>query len=151
MRTTISEQVIAFHAAGDIPILSEPSIPPDERVRLRARLITEEYFELMESIFGEMPVFKNQISKLIAYNPIDINLPDFADATCDLDYVVEGSRLEFGIDGYPIAKAIHEANMKKLKGDIDKRLDGKILKPEGWKPADIGKLLEEQGWKRTTA
>jgi predicted HAD superfamily Cof-like phosphohydrolase len=48
--------------------------------------------------------------------------------------VVEGARLELGIDGAPIA-AVHEANMKKVSGEV--RADGKRLKPPGWKPPDI--------------
>lgn len=154
MRTTIRSHVAEFHELADIPLLREPSIPPNERVRLRARLITEEYLELMQSLYRNNSVriaaIGQMIEFIIANEEPEIDLAEFADATCDLDYVVEGSRLEFGIDGYPIAKAIHEANMKKVEGNIERRNDDKILKPEGWKPADIDKLLEEQGWKRTT-
>jgi hypothetical protein len=33
-----------------------------------------------------------------------------------------------------------------VAGEIVKRADGKILKPEGWKPPDIEGELRAQGW-----
>lgn len=144
----IHHQVKEFHNISDTPTLLRPQVPPKDRVRLRARLITEEYIELMKSLFvshEKLDAIEQMLEFILSQDTINVNLPEFADATCDLDYVVEGSRLEFGIDGYPIAKAIHEANMKKLD-TISKRRDGKITKPVGWQPADISKLLKEQGW-----
>jgi predicted HAD superfamily Cof-like phosphohydrolase len=61
----------------------------------------------------------------------------------DLDYVVEGTRLEFGIDGEPIAAEVHRANMAKTEGPVAP--DGKRLKPPGWTPPDIAGVLRKQG------
>ena len=72
------------------------------------------------------------------------NLVELVDALADLDYVVEGTRIEFGINGKPIADAVHAANMAKVGGGI--RGDGKINKPEGWQPPDIAGELRKQGW-----
>ena len=63
----------------------------------------------------------------------------------DLDYVVEGTRLEFEIDGGPIAVEVHRSNMAKVGGPV--REDGKRLKPPGWTPPDIAGELRKQGWK----
>jgi predicted HAD superfamily Cof-like phosphohydrolase len=36
-----------------------------------------------------------------------------------------------------MTEAIHQANLRKqIDGKVVRRADGKILKPEGWQPAD---------------
>ena len=80
-------------------------------------------------------------------------------ALAGLDYVVEGARLEFGINGLPIADEVHRANMAKAGGP--KRADGKHMKPEGWTPHEVhranmakaggpkradGKHMKPEGW-----
>jgi predicted HAD superfamily Cof-like phosphohydrolase len=40
--------------------------------------------------------------------------------------------------------AIHQANMNKcVDGQVIRRADGKILKPDGWKPANVLDLLKK--------
>jgi predicted HAD superfamily Cof-like phosphohydrolase len=63
----------------------------------------------------------------------------------DLDYVVEGTRQELGIDGPAVHAIVHAANMAKQAGPVD--ASGKKRKPEGWKPPDIAGELRRQGWK----
>ena len=141
--STLRDQVTNFHLAMNMPILDRPTVPGDEHVRLRARLILEEAMETVESMF-DIKGFQNDLSwldikqgveKFITNSKVSVDLAEVADGLADLDYVIEGSRLEFGIDGAPIAAAVHEANMKKVSGE--KRADGKKLKPPGWKPPDI--------------
>jgi predicted HAD superfamily Cof-like phosphohydrolase len=77
----------------------------------------------------------------------NINLAELADGLADLDYVVEGTRLEFGIDGEPIAEIVHIACMAKLAvcANCDGRGCGQTIKPEGWKPPDIeGEIVRQQ-------
>lgn len=71
---------------------------------------------------------------------------DDADAVIDLIYVLIG----YGISrGWPMARLWEEvqtANMTKVDpvtGRVRRRGDGKILKPEGWKPPDIARVLKE--------
>jgi predicted HAD superfamily Cof-like phosphohydrolase len=59
-----------------------------------------------------------------------------------LDYVVEGTRLEFGIDGESIAEEVHRTNMLKTDGPTSP--EGKRLKPPGWEPPRIAMILEVQ-------
>ncbi len=146
----IREQVIEFHKAMDLPGVGvgPPRVPPDARVRLRLRLITEEFFELLDASLGSthgspsLDVRRNDVFRAIEHEPIAINMPEFADAMADLDYVVEGTRLEFGIDGGPIAAEVHRANMAKVGGPI--RADGKRLKPPNWVSPDIAGVLVAQ-------
>lgn len=139
---TLREQVSEFHRAMGQPIADKPTDPDFRRVRLRLRLIAEEFAEFCAAI---------------GY-PID--LPDFdaswngsfdmvkaADALADLDYVIEGTRLEFGINGQPIADEVHRSNMSKLlDGKPVIRDDGKILKGPNFAPPDIAGELRKQGW-----
>jgi predicted HAD superfamily Cof-like phosphohydrolase len=145
--TKLSKQVRQFHDAMGLPSASRPGTIPEERVRLRAALIAEEFFEVLESMFTDV-VFskaKAHVKWIIDNGSIVVDMPKFADACADVDYVVEGSRLEFGIDGDPIADEVHRANMSKLGGP--KSPTGKQLKPEGWTPPDIEGELRKQGWK----
>ena len=59
--------------------------------------------------------------------------------------VVEGCRVEMGINGAPIAAEVHRANMAKVGGPISPQ--GKRLKPPGWTPPDIEGELRKQGWR----
>src|SRR5688572_17230344 len=135
---TIRDQVLEFHRAFGVPVAEKPGVPSDERVRLRLMLVAEEFVELLEDIgvdaesvdFIEYALESLQFAELS--NP---NIIGIADAIADLDYVIEGTRLEFGINGEPIAAEVHRSNMAKLGGAV--RADGKIMKPAGWTPPDI--------------
>ena len=110
----LREQVEEFHRVFDQPIVDTPTVPPDERVRLRARLIAEEFFEVLEAMFaGRFSFPRGEVMKMIdQYTPM-VKMVDLADGLADLDYVVEGARLEFGIDGGPIADEVHRNNIAK--------------------------------------
>lgn len=146
---TLREQVEEFHLAMGQPVLDHPQVPDSERVKLRLRLIAEEFFELLEAAGVEEAVLENiRRATLLVVEVKDpsahsVDLVEVADALADLDYVVEGTRLEFGIDGAPIAQEVHRSNMAKLGGKV--REDGKILKPDDWTPPDILGKLREQG------
>jgi predicted HAD superfamily Cof-like phosphohydrolase len=164
---SLRDQVIKFHEAfcpdqrtGEGP----PSIPSVDTVRLRLRLITEEYFEALSSILpfdlNKMPVdhfnFQRRVHSqlLLARSTIEdaihhyggnaVDIAELADALADLDYVVEGTRIAFGIDGKPIADEVHRSNMTKVGGK--RREDGKWEKPDSYSPADIKGELKKQGW-----
>jgi predicted HAD superfamily Cof-like phosphohydrolase len=118
-------------------------------VKLRAKLVTEEYFEFMDSIcdFNLCAVLdrvRQDIMRNIDDMDPDVDLVEMVDALADIDYVVEGTRLEFGVKGEPIAAEVHRTNMTKLGGGTD--ASGKRTKPPGWQPPDIETLLVEQGW-----
>ncbi|MFT6867041.1 MAG: putative HAD superfamily Cof-like phosphohydrolase [Cyclobacteriaceae bacterium] len=71
-------QVAAFHRTFEHPIISRPEIPSDARCKLRVSLIAEELKELEEAIK-------------------DNDLVEIADALCDIQYVLSGAVLEFGM------------------------------------------------------
>ena len=145
----IRECVKQFHAAMGQTDRTAPGFPSEEVIRLRVRLITEEYLEFMEAVYGRegdqsVAAMMAEFDEATKDVHTMIDLAALADATIDLDYVVEGTRLAFGIDGEPLLAAVHAANMAKVGGA--RRADGKFLKPEGWTPPDITGELKKQGW-----
>lgn len=170
----LQAQVIEFHKAFEHPIAESPAAPLEERVRFRARLVLEECLEFVEACFlgtermsARLQDARALLKTIIDEDVVMVNLPPAADALADIDYVVEGTRLEFGINGTPIAREVHRSNMLKAAcNDCDghgarpdgeactvckgtgvhlrKRADGKTLKPECWTPPDITGRLQVQ-------
>lgn len=98
---------------------------------LRARLMLEELGELIDAM---------------AMNDGEAML----DATVDLVYVTIGTALAFGAPFEAAWNAVQEANMAKFPMVDGKRVvlrdeGGKVLKPEGWKPADLTQVIGD--WK----
>lgn len=71
-------QVAEFHKTFKHPILTQPTIPDENRCRLRVALLAEELKELEVAI-------------------LEKDIVGVADALCDLQYVLSGAILEFGL------------------------------------------------------
>lgn len=71
-------EVSKFHTTFNMPILDEPTIPSKERCALRINLLQEELNELKEAVEEN-------------------DLVEAADALCDIQYVLSGAILEFGL------------------------------------------------------
>lgn len=143
---TIRDQVLEFHRQFGVPCPETPAPPEHDRVKLRLQLIAEEFFELLEAC-GCDPRTIGMAQHEVAHVMMTEFRPDIvavADALADLDYVIEGTRLEFGIRGEPIAAEVHRSNMAKVGGGTNAA--GKITKPPGWTPPDIAGALKRQGW-----
>ena len=148
------EDVSAFHRAMGQPVHEgAPRELEEGRMRMRLKLIKEEFFELLAACeiwpkFGLADGGEMRVEEMID-DAIDcdfaghVNLVEVADALADLDYVVEGCRVEMGIDGEAIHDEVHRSNMAKLGPDGKPlmREDGKITKPDGWTPPDIAGVL----------
>jgi predicted HAD superfamily Cof-like phosphohydrolase len=70
--------VAAFHDTFHMPVLDQPTIPDRKRCELRVSLLQEELDELREAIEAK-------------------DIVGVADALCDLQYVLSGAVLEFGL------------------------------------------------------
>ena len=144
-------QVRAFHGANGVADPPMPTVPQDDRVRFRARLIAEEALETIAAMFSDGKGYQSALDRIgfalssfIKEAPVKVDMVAFADGCADLDYVTEGARQEFGIDGAPIAAEVHRSNMAKVGGPM--REDGKVMKPPGWTPPDVAGELRKQGW-----
>lgn len=146
-------QVAEFHKTFNAPILATPEIPSKERCELRVSLLQEELNELKEAI-------------------ADHNLVEIADALCDLQYVLSGAVLEFGLgEKFPaLFNEVQRSNMSKacanqqeaddtisfyqekgeeafseISGDkinVHRKSDNKVLKNKYYSPADLKTILE---------
>lgn len=70
--------VAEFHRTFKHPVLDMPTIPPEDRCKLRVALIAEELKELEVAILQK-------------------DIVEVADALCDIQYVLAGAVLEFGL------------------------------------------------------
>jgi predicted HAD superfamily Cof-like phosphohydrolase len=70
--------VAEFHRTFHHPVLEQPQIPSETRCKLRVALLAEELKELEVAI-------------------LEKDLVEVADALCDLQYVLAGAILEFGL------------------------------------------------------
>ena len=120
--------VAEFHKAFNHPVEPKPIIPDIKRMLLRVELIQEELNEFALAIQEE-------------------NLVEVADALGDLQYVVLGSVLEFGLgEKFPsIFAEIHASNMSKLDNGFPLYANnGKVMKGSmSFKP-DIKSILEDE-------
>ncbi len=145
--------VSAFHTTFKHPIVKEPAIPSPKRSALRVSLIAEELKELQEAIDNR-------------------DIVEVADALCDIQYVLAGAILEFGLaDKFKaLFDEVQRSNMSKAcktveeaeqtvahytalnqpcyyerEGDlylVFRKEDNKTLKSVNYSPADLKKILK---------
>ncbi len=145
-------QVAEFHHTFQHPVMEKPAIPAPERCQLRVALLQEELKELQKAI-------------------ADNDLPEIADALCDLQYVLSGAVLEFGLGKKfkALFDEVHRSNMSKTcatpeeaeatqahykgrgfesyvkkVGDqylVFRKNDNKTLKSVNYSPADLKGIL----------
>jgi predicted HAD superfamily Cof-like phosphohydrolase len=148
-------QVADFHRTFKHPIEKAPVIPAPERCRLRVSLLQEELQELEDAIAAN-------------------DLVEVADALCDIQYVLSGAVLEFGLgDKFrELFDEVQRSNMSKTcateaeaeataqhyrqKGTecyiqqsgnhwlVYREGDNKTLKSINYSPADIAGLLAKK-------
>lgn len=146
-------QVAEFHKTFNAPILDQPTIPGADRCNLRIALLQEELDELKEAIAAN-------------------DLVEIADALCDLQYVLSGAVLEFGLGNkfVELFDEVQRSNMSKAcatqeeagetiafykeKGEeahaqtsgdkinVHRNSDNKVLKNKYYSPADLKSILE---------
>jgi len=89
-------QVAEFHSTFGAPILEKPTIPHETRCALRVKLLEEELEELKQAIAAN-------------------DLVEIADALCDLQYVLSGAILEFGMGAkfVEMFNEVQRSNMSK--------------------------------------
>lgn len=147
------QMVAEFHDTFGHPILQQPTIPDEKRCKLRVSLIQEELNELQEAIDER-------------------DIVGIADALCDIQYVLSGAVLEFGLHQQfdALFSEVQRSNMSKAcatekeaqdtvhhfneKGQeayfiekegkylVYRKEDEKTLKSIAYSPADLHAVLE---------
>ncbi|MDI9879732.1 nucleoside triphosphate pyrophosphohydrolase family protein [Flectobacillus longus] len=95
-------QVAAFHKTFKAPILDTPQVPSEDRSKLRVSLIAEELKELEDGIRNN-------------------DIVEIADALCDIQYVLSGAVLEFGLGNkfVELFNEVQRSNMSKACQTIE--------------------------------
>jgi predicted HAD superfamily Cof-like phosphohydrolase len=154
MKQPESLQLVAeFHKTFKHPILSTPTIPDENRCKLRVALIAEELKELEVAI-------------------LEKDIVGVADALCDIQYVLSGAVLEFGLgDKFKeLFEEVQRSNMSKAcnseeealktvqfykekdgtecyykleagKWLVYRKSDNKTIKSVGYSPADLDRIV----------
>jgi predicted HAD superfamily Cof-like phosphohydrolase len=114
--------VLEFHRVMGLTLgdFENPALGIDERMRLA--LIEEELDEL------KMALAKG-------------DLVEAADALADLAYVVAGAAVTWGIPLDDVHDEVHRSNLTKVGGE--RRADGKLLKPPGYKRPEIARVMHD--------
>jgi len=146
--------VSEFHRTFQHPVLREPTVPSEERCKLRVALLKEELAELEEAAAQK-------------------DIAAIADALCDIQYVLSGAVLEFGLgDRFKeLFDEVQRSNMskacrtkKEAEDTVDhyqkvhqtecyyrevggkylvfRRSDNKTIKSLNYSPADLEKVLK---------
>lgn len=94
--------VAEFHKTFQHPILDNAQIPSESRCNLRVSLIAEELKELEEAIAAK-------------------DIVEIADALCDIQYVLSGAVLEFGLGEKfnTLFEEVQRSNMSKACKSIE--------------------------------
>ncbi|THH41459.1 pyrophosphohydrolase domain-containing protein [Neolewinella litorea] len=144
--------VAEFHRTFRVPVCTAPAIPPPDRCQLRVNLLQEELNELQAAIEAG-------------------DIVEVADALADLQYVLSGAVLEFGLgDKFKaLFDEVHRSNMSKTcateaeaeatiehyrqleqEGRVEqsgahylvyRNADNKVLKNINYSPADLAGQL----------
>ena len=120
--------LLEFHRAVGLGAPDSPAMPDVQTLELRRTLIWEEFNEVMA-----------EFDKARAAGQV-LELSDLLHELADLLYVTYGTFVACGVDADAVFAEVHRANMQKSSGK--RREDGKILKPEGFKSADVRGVLE---------
>lgn len=108
--------VAEFHKTFKHPILNKPAIPSEDRCKLRVALIAEELKELEVAI-------------------LEKDIVEVADALCDIQYVLAGAILEFGLGEKfkALFEEVQRSNMSKActSEDDAKKTVAHYLQKEG--------------------
>jgi predicted HAD superfamily Cof-like phosphohydrolase len=114
-----------------------PTQPTETVLSLRRTLVEEESREVLAAFADLQSVLLGDSEA--AFHALVHELTD-------LLYVTYGALVAFGVEPDGVFAEVHRANMQKVSGL--QRTDGKQLKPEGWRPADIPGVLRARNLPR---
>jgi predicted HAD superfamily Cof-like phosphohydrolase len=100
------EKVSEFHKTFEAPILDNPEIPSEDRCKLRISLLQEELDELKQAIE-------------------DKDIIEISDALSDIQYVLSGAILEFGLGNKfdDLFLEVQRSNMSKACSSIKEAIE----------------------------
>lgn len=130
MTKTTLEMVQEFHETYGLPVEGGQTTGSEKTKQLRINLLQEELDELKEALQSD-------------------DMQETLDALIDLQYVLDGAFLSFGMQEVKQAafEEVHRSNMSKLGEDgkpIRRESDGKVMKGPNYFKPDIAQFIEEK-------
>lgn len=125
--TSNADKVRLFHSVAGVSFPPRPMLISERDYDLAKRLVEEELREWADADTSG-------------------NLVEVADAIADLLYVVYRAGLAYGLPIDEVFAEVHRSNMTKFpNGEVIRRADGKIQKPDSWEPPRIKEILDACG------
>lgn len=130
MTKTTLEQVQEFHETYGLSVHAGPDLSCEKTKALRVNLLQEELNELKEALQNDDPL-------------------ETLDALIDLQYVLDGAFLSFGLHDVKEAAfaEVHRSNMSKLGEDgkpIRRPEDGKVMKGPNYFKPDLAQFIKDK-------
>lgn len=127
-KKTTLEQVQEFHETYGLPVEQDINLTCEQTKRLRINLLQEELDELKEALTDNDPI-------------------ETLDALIDLQYVLDGAFLSFGLHDVKMDafNEVHRSNMSKLGEDgkpIHREEDGKVMKGPNYFKPDMAQFIK---------
>lgn len=122
MSTPFDDQETFMRASGQTTDVFNP-----EQFNLYVKLISEEYQELSDAISA-------------------LDKTETLDALVDILVVTIGAIHSMGADATGAWQEVMQTNLAKIDpvtGRVNRREDGKILKPQGWQPPRLQQFLRK--------
>lgn len=155
-----------FHVTYGHPVSQELTKNTAFYRRLRVQLVLNELAELAQALGVPIelevkpvadngdPLDKDVMNGMrkrewvapveLCYSDANVDIVETADALADLDYVIQGANLTFGIPAGLVMYEVHASNMSKLGPDGKPILDanGKVVKGPNFREPDIKAVLD---------
>lgn len=130
MTKTTLDMVQEFHETYGLPVEGEQTTGSEQTKQLRINLLQEELDELKEALQND-------------------DMQETLDALIDLQYVLDGAFLSFGLQGVKSAafEEVHRSNMSKLGEDgkpIRRMSDGKVMKGPNYFKPDMAQFIMDK-------
>lgn len=101
-------------------------------------MLAEEWVEFQQALADY-----KQLGPQASQEQLTSSMAELTAEGVDVLNVLVGLLLSQGLPVETMTQAIHDANMRKrCNGQILRRADGKVLKPEGWLPADKQAVIQ---------
>ena len=140
----------------EVPCPESPTPMNQDEVRFLIQMVVSEMVELGQTVFSVdevRQIITDSVDKDLSADyvpptdPIEL-MADQYDAPVDAWYYMLNLCGKKGANLCRIFDKVHESNMAKRDPSTGKFIrresDGKVIKPEGWKPADIVAEIQDQ-------
>jgi predicted HAD superfamily Cof-like phosphohydrolase len=149
----MSLNIVKEFAQANMKLPDKPVVMGKTDVMFLVKMVISELKELMLTVIdkSELNTLLDQAVKLADMPTSEIHtmgnkqIVDQIDALVDAVYYIAHSAAKFGFDLDKYFYLVHDANMRKrVDGKFILRpSDGKIMKPDDWKPADLYAEFEQ--------